>query len=85
MTQLAIDRGDAHRVGGDEPLERTGDFVVHVFHKNNELAGYCSVLHAFAAARHQRRLRPPPARRGHQLRRHRARAVRALSALGVAT
>jgi alanine dehydrogenase len=24
----------------------TGSFVVHVFHMNNELAGYCSVLHA---------------------------------------
>ncbi len=24
-----------------------GGFGVHVFHKNNELAGYCSVLHAF--------------------------------------
>ncbi len=23
----------------------SGDFVVHVFHLNNELAGYCSVLH----------------------------------------
>ena len=23
-----------------------GGFAVHVFHKNNELAGYCSVLHA---------------------------------------
>jgi alanine dehydrogenase len=26
----------------------SGDFVVHVFHMNNELAGYCSVLHAMA-------------------------------------
>lgn len=25
---------------------RSGDFVVHVFHLNNEMAGYCSVLHA---------------------------------------
>jgi len=24
----------------------SGGFVVHVFHQNNELAGYCSVLHA---------------------------------------
>lgn len=24
----------------------SGEFVVHVFHLNNELAGYCSVLHA---------------------------------------
>jgi hypothetical protein len=25
-----------------------GAFVRHVFHKNNALAGYCSVLHAFS-------------------------------------
>lgn len=25
---------------------RNGSFSLHVFHKNNELAGYCSVLHA---------------------------------------
>ena len=25
---------------------RDGSFSLHVFHKNNELAGYCSVLHA---------------------------------------
>ena len=23
-----------------------GSFALHVFHKNNEMAGYCSVLHA---------------------------------------
>ena len=23
-----------------------GSFKLHVFHKNNEMAGYCSVLHA---------------------------------------
>ena len=28
----------------------SGDFVVHVFHMNNELAGYCSVLHALTLA-----------------------------------
>ncbi|WP_328351279.1 N(5)-(carboxyethyl)ornithine synthase [Mycobacterium sp. NBC_00419] len=27
-----------------------GTFALHVFHKNNELAGYCSVLHAMALA-----------------------------------
>ncbi len=26
----------------------SGDFMVHVFHMNNEMAGYCSVLHAMA-------------------------------------
>jgi alanine dehydrogenase len=29
---------------------RDGSFNLHVFHKNNELAGYCSVLHAFQIA-----------------------------------
>jgi len=28
----------------------SGSFVVHVFHMNNELAGYCSVLHALTLA-----------------------------------
>ena len=26
----------------------SGDFMVHVFHLNNEMAGYCSVLHAMS-------------------------------------
>ena len=37
---------DPDRVRGDEPLVRRRSFSLHVFHKNNELAGYCSVLHA---------------------------------------
>ena len=38
---------DPHRLRGDEPLDHgTDSFSLHVFHKNNELAGYCSVLHA---------------------------------------
>ena len=49
MAQLAIDRRvtliawEAMNHWSDK-----GDFVLHVFHKNNELAGYCSVLHAFS-------------------------------------
>jgi alanine dehydrogenase len=47
LTQLAVDRrltliafeAMHHWTAG-------GAFSVHVFHKNNELAGYCSVLHA---------------------------------------
>jgi alanine dehydrogenase len=47
ITQVAIDRGLTliaweamhHWAPG-------GEFSLHVFHKNNELAGYCSVLHA---------------------------------------
>ena len=47
ITQLGIDRRltliafeAMHHWSGD------GSFGLHVFHKNNELAGYCSVLHA---------------------------------------
>ena len=47
MTQVAIDRGltliaweAMNRWNGD------GGFEGHIFHQNNELAGYCSVLHA---------------------------------------
>jgi alanine dehydrogenase len=46
-TQIAVDRRltviafeAMHHWAGD------GSFSLHVFHKNNELAGYCSVLHA---------------------------------------
>ena len=47
LTQLAIDR--RLTVVAWEAMNhwnRDGSFSVHVFHKNNELAGYCSVLHA---------------------------------------
>jgi alanine dehydrogenase len=47
ITQLAIDRRQTliaweamNLWGGD------GSYDLHVFHRNNELAGYCSVLHA---------------------------------------
>ena len=47
ITQLGVDRRltliafeAMHHWSGD------GSFHLHVFHKNNELAGYCSVLHA---------------------------------------
>ncbi len=49
MTQVAIDRRltivawEAMNHWTDE-----GNFSLHVFHKNNELAGYCSVLHALS-------------------------------------
>ncbi len=49
VTQLAIDRRltviaweAMHHWSAD------GAYKVHVFHKNNELAGYCSVLHSMA-------------------------------------
>jgi alanine dehydrogenase len=47
LTQLAIDR--RLTVVAWEAMNHwneDGSFSVHVFHKNNELAGYCSVLHA---------------------------------------
>ncbi|MFD8418139.1 N(5)-(carboxyethyl)ornithine synthase [Streptomyces sp. NPDC059466] len=47
MTQIAIDR--RLTLVAWEAMNHwtsTGAFSVHVFHKNNELAGYCSVLHA---------------------------------------
>lgn len=47
MTQIAIDR--RLTLIAWEAMNHwtaSGAFSVHVFHKNNELAGYCSVLHA---------------------------------------
>jgi alanine dehydrogenase len=49
ITQLAIDR--RLTLIAFEAMNHwspDGEFSVHVFHKNNELAGYCSVLHALA-------------------------------------
>ncbi|KAA0022597.1 alanine dehydrogenase [Antrihabitans cavernicola] len=47
LTQQAIDRRQT--LIAFEAMNhwaRDGGFLLHVFHKNNELAGYCSVLHA---------------------------------------
>jgi alanine dehydrogenase len=49
VTQLAIDR--RLTLIAFEAMNHwttDGSFGLHVFHKNNELAGYCSVLHALA-------------------------------------
>jgi alanine dehydrogenase len=47
MTQTAIDRRlTLIAFEAMHHWTRKGDFSLHVFHKNNELAGYCSVLHA---------------------------------------
>lgn len=50
ITQVSIDKGltwitweGMHHWDGDQ-------WLLHVFHKNNELAGYCSVLHALQLA-----------------------------------
>ena len=51
LTQLAIDRGltlIAFEVMNHWTAD--GGFGLHVFHKNNELAGYCSVLQAMELA-----------------------------------
>jgi alanine dehydrogenase len=49
MTQLAIDR-ELTLIAFEAMNHWTSDGHVglHVFHKNNELAGYCSVLHAMS-------------------------------------
>ncbi len=51
MTQLAIDRGlTLIAFEAMNHWTTAGHFGLHVFHKNNELAGYCSVLHALQLA-----------------------------------
>jgi alanine dehydrogenase len=47
LTQLAIDRNlTLIAFEAMNHWHADGSFNLHVFHKNNELAGYCSVLHA---------------------------------------
>ncbi len=47
ITQLAIDRRlTLVAFEAMNHWSHEGEFTLHVFHKNNELAGYCSVLHA---------------------------------------
>jgi alanine dehydrogenase len=62
MTQLSIDR--RLTLIAFEAMNywlADGSFSLHVFHKNNEMAGYCSVLHALelvgATGEYGRRLR----------------------------
>ena len=51
LTQLAIDqRLTLIAFEAMNHWNRDGSFNLHVFHKNNELAGYCSVLHAMQIA-----------------------------------
>ena len=84
MTQLAIDRGlTLIAWEAMNHWTRDGHFSVHVFHKNNELAGYCSVLHALQlrgiTGDYGRRLRAAVISFGATARG----AVRGLSALGI--
>ena len=47
VTQIAIDRKlTLIAFEAMNHWSRDGNFLLHVFHKNNELAGYCSVMHA---------------------------------------
>jgi alanine dehydrogenase len=51
LTQLAIDRRlTLIAFEAMNHWNRDGSFSLHVFHKNNEIAGYCSVLHALQLA-----------------------------------
>jgi len=51
LTQIAIDRRlTLIAFEAMNHWHSDGGFSLHVFHKNNELAGYCSVLHAMALA-----------------------------------
>jgi alanine dehydrogenase len=84
ITQLAIDRR-LTMIAWEAMNHWTadGNFSVHVFHKNNELAGYCSVLHALellgSTGDYGRRLRGAVISFGATARG----AVRGLSALGI--
>jgi alanine dehydrogenase len=47
LTQVAIDRRQTLIAFENmNHWSSDGTYQIHVFHKNNELAGYCSVLHA---------------------------------------
>jgi alanine dehydrogenase len=51
LTQVAIDRHlTLIAFEAMNHWNRDGSFNLHVFHRNNELAGYCSVLHALQLA-----------------------------------
>ncbi|MDO3648311.1 N(5)-(carboxyethyl)ornithine synthase [Nocardia mangyaensis] len=84
ITQLAVDR-ELTLIAWEAMNHWTssGAFSVHVFHKNNELAGYCSVLQALqlrgVTGDYGRRMRAAVISFGATARG----AVRALSALGI--
>ena len=84
LTQLAIDQKlTLIAFEAMNHWNSDGSFNLHVFHKNNELAGYCSVLHAMQIAgstgAYGRRLRAVVIGFGATARG----AVTALNALGV--
>ena len=74
LTQLAIDQGlTLIAFEAMNHWTRDGAVGLHVFHKNNELAGFCSVLQAMELAGGQRHLRSPTQRGRDRLRRDGAR------------
>jgi alanine dehydrogenase len=84
LTQLAVDKKlTLIAFEAMNHWNSDGSFNLHVFHKNNELAGYCSVLHAMQIAgstgAYGRRLRAVVIGFGSTARG----AVTALNALGV--
>ena len=73
LTQVAIDRQlTLIAFEAMNHWHRDGSFSLHVFHKNNELAGYCSVLHAMQIAGSPATTAAPSGRRD-RLRRDRPR------------
>ena len=85
LTQIAIDRRlTLIAFEAMNHWQSDGGFSLHVFHKNNELAGYCSVLHAMQlvgitgsygrrSARCRHRVRRHCPRRRHRVERARRR------------
>src|SRR4029079_6131824 len=71
LTQLGIDRR-LTMIAWEAMNHSTSDgaFSLHVFHKNNELAGYCSVMHALELRGVTGHFGPEARSGGHQLRRH---------------
>ena len=84
LTQQAVDRRQTLiAFEAMNHWSRDGSFLLHVFHMNNELAGYCSVLHSLelmgSTGSYGRRLRAVVIGFGATARG----AVTALSALGI--
>ncbi|HSH03471.1 MAG TPA: N(5)-(carboxyethyl)ornithine synthase [Anaerolineae bacterium] len=50
ITQTGIDKKMTYIAWEEMHIWRSGQWDLHVFQKNNELAGYCSVLHALQLA-----------------------------------
>ena len=77
LTQVAIDRRQT-LIAWEAMNHYThdGNFSLHVFHKNNELAGYCAVMHALPLRGTTGAFGRRAERSGHQFWRNRARRGR---------